>query len=331
MSASQKPSVLLLVDSDEDAAIYRAALESSFEVSRIAIDAAAPVMIQRTHPSVVLMDFAATDAEGRESPSELAYQLRVHPNPKTYTAIVCVVESSILSLPTSEDASDRGVEVYCTRQQARAQPRALIKRALRVRATMQELTLLNRQHADVSERLKKLSLTDDLTGLYNMRFMTRQMQSEFQRAERYSKNLSLLVVNIDHFRQFQAATVPLDRSPLITQIGQDIGDAVRFEVDYAARSGTDEFVILLPETPLAGAIVVAERLRCKVAQTAASLADSAAPLTASVGIAHYCGPDPAVRSIAELFRLAEENVRKAKAAGCDQIFSAPRLLSPASF
>lgn len=302
MSASSKPLVLLLVSQDEIFARYRRALESSFQVERLQLAPDTIVTVQRRKPDVLVLDYQA----GNPSPLQLAYQLRVHPNPKTYTAIVCVGEGP-------EEAA-QGVEVFCSREQAHIQLRALVKNALRIRATLQELSDINRQQRDVSERLRRLSLTDDLTGLYNMRFMSRQIETEWLRAERYEKHLSLLEIDVDHFKEWGNADDPLQISLLLTQIGQEIGDGVRFEIDYAARSGLHTFFVLLPETPRPGAEVVAERLRMRLARLNIQSPSLPRPLTVSIGLAHYDGSlkGSEVRRSSDLIRQVAASLQQAQ-------------------
>lgn len=309
-SAGTKPSVLILATSDADFATYSLALAASFKVLRLELNADTLVTIQRSHADVVVLDYD----DPVLSPLQLAYQLRVHPNPKTYAALVLVDHTRVT---VREPDASFGVEVFCSKAEAQHQLRALVKNALRIRTTLQEMSLLNRQHGGVGERLKKLSLTDDQTGLYNMLFMTRLLHSEFQRAERYQKHLSLLLVEVDHFRSLSQTSDPLEAEQLITRIGQEIGDGLRFEVDYAARSGFESFLLLLPETKGEGSYIVAERLRARISRVPTGSIPG--PLTLSIGLAHYDGSAPHLRRSADLLHSAESGLQRAKDEGRNRV------------
>jgi len=114
--------------------------------------------------------------------------------------------------------------------------------------------------------LERLSITDDLTGLYNHRHFYQRLNEEVARARRYELPLSLLIIDIDDFKQYN------DR------FGHRAGDAVlhgvatllkaqtRQQIDLVARYGGEEFAIILPSTPIEGATLVGERLRQSVAE-----------------------------------------------------------------
>lgn len=114
------------------------------------------------------------------------------------------------------------------------------------------------------EELEKLSRTDALTGLPNRRNLVETLDREVRRARRAQRPFTLLMIDVDHFKQYNDTFGHLAGDEVLGGIAAILTECIR-TVDYAARYGGEEFTVLLPETPLAGALEVAERIRNRVA------------------------------------------------------------------
>ncbi|OHE58324.1 MAG: hypothetical protein A2Z47_02320 [Thermodesulfovibrio sp. RBG_19FT_COMBO_42_12] len=114
--------------------------------------------------------------------------------------------------------------------------------------------------------LKRLVITDDLTGLFNQRFFYIQLVKEIERAKRHDRPLSMLLIDIDIFKDFNDRYGHWEGDYVLKKIGEILLTNVR-EIDMAFRYGGEEFAVLLPETKHEDAIIVAERIRKTVAQT----------------------------------------------------------------
>lgn len=135
------------------------------------------------------------------------------------------------------------------------------------------------------ERVQKLTITDDLTSLYNFRYLRQYLGFEIKRSLRYEKNLSLLFIDIDNFKHVNDTHGHLVGSATLCEVGQLFNKQVR-DTDVIVRYGGDEFVIILPETTLEGARVIGERLRQRVENYVFSGGrDLQLKLTISIGIA----------------------------------------------
>jgi diguanylate cyclase (GGDEF)-like protein len=135
------------------------------------------------------------------------------------------------------------------------------------------------------ERVQKLTITDDLTSLYNFRYLRQYLGFEIKRSLRYEKNLSLLFIDIDNFKHVNDTHGHLVGSATLCEVGQLFNKQVR-DTDVIVRYGGDEFVIILPETTLEGAKVIGERLRQRVENYVFSGGrDLLLKLTISIGIA----------------------------------------------
>jgi len=159
------------------------------------------------------------------------------------------------------------------------------------------------------EKMQELVITDDLTKLFNTRYMTRTIESEVSRSNRYKSSVSLIFMDIDFFKNVNDNFGHLVGSKILVEMAQLLIRHLR-DVDIVARYGGDEFVIILPQTPPARAVKTAERIR-QVVENYTFLKKEGLnlKLTASFGVASY--PEHA-RSKEDLIRLADEAMYKVK-------------------
>jgi len=139
-----------------------------------------------------------------------------------------------------------------------------------------------------SEKLfKDLSITDDLTGLYNSRHFYGKLKEEINRLIRYKQPLSLLLIDIDDFKKINDKYGHLQGDKILKKAGSIIKDCLR-ETDSAYRYGGEEFTILLPGTGIEAAENVANRLRKGfVAQDLFSMTNEAIHMTVSIGACQF--------------------------------------------
>jgi len=129
--------------------------------------------------------------------------------------------------------------------------------------TLQDVTAQRRAESALKqseERYRQLSITDNLTGLFNSRHFYDELKSEIARTMRYGRPLSLMVVDVDNFKRLNDAYGHLEGDRVLGNLAEVIRNCLRAG-DSAYRLGGDEFVVLLPETELGRAELVAERLR----------------------------------------------------------------------
>jgi diguanylate cyclase (GGDEF)-like protein len=169
------------------------------------------------------------------------------------------------------------------------------------------------------ERAEALSVTDDLTRLYNSRFLHQVLRRETKRASRSGRPLSLLFVDLDGFKQVNDTYGHLAGSKALVEAAAIIRGCAR-ETDVVARFGGDEFSLVLPDTGSDGAVSVASRIRERLSSFHFLAADGlSVHLTASVGVATL--PDVAA-STEELLRAADMAMYRVKSVGKDGIFVA---------
>ncbi len=186
--------------------------------------------------------------------------------------------------------------------------------------------------------LRELVVKDPLTSLYNRRFFFYRLNSEIQRAKRYGRTLSLLILDVDDFKKFNDRHGHLAGDAALRVLSETLAQNIRrsdakpsYEVDIACRFGGEEFAVILPEAAsiqggaaaerlrasieTKGAVVVAERIRQEVSKAKFE----GAGLTVSIGVASY--PEHGVEPEG-LIRMADEALYKAKEKGKNMVIIA---------
>jgi two-component system cell cycle response regulator len=160
------------------------------------------------------------------------------------------------------------------------------------------------------EQVKNLALRDALTGLHNYRYFRETLLYEVERSRRYNMPLSLLFLDIDDFKQINDTLGHLHGDAIIRDVGALLKSGIRL-ADLLCRYGGDEFVLLMGQTPLSQAELLAERLRRLIAQSPLNQAGLGPGVTVSIGVA---GLTPGM-SMEDLIKAADGALYRAKAAG----------------
>ncbi len=160
-------------------------------------------------------------------------------------------------------------------------------------------------------RYRELSLTDELTGLFNARHFFRQVQTEVERATRYNSPLSLCVLDIDNFKQYNDTYGHLNGDAVLSELGRTIRNLIR-DADSAYRYGGEEFIIILPESNSEEAARVAERIRLAFFEhTFFPAPGTGVHVSISLGVTSYVYGE----SVSDLVDRADQNMYAAKKSG----------------
>jgi two-component system cell cycle response regulator len=162
-------------------------------------------------------------------------------------------------------------------------------------------------------RLEALARTDPLTQLLNRRALLQQLATEVERTRRYNAPLSILMIDVDEFKDVNDTHGHLAGDQVLVEVALLLARTAR-SVDSVARYGGDEFVIAVPETGEAGAIAFAERLRDKIQAHAFDIGKGEPlKLTVSIGVADF--PEAKVETAEDLLDCADQALYRAKAGG----------------
>lgn len=231
-----------------------------------------------------------------------------------YPSTEAIILTGNATLDTAIEATNRGAFSYLQKPYEIEQLMLHIRRALekqqsemKILAQNMELQKLNEKLKTLYEEAKSSSLHDPLTGLSNRRLLEIQLEKNFESAKRYGHSLSIIMLDIDHFKQYNDTHGHIEGDRMLAQIAYILLKAVR-TADYVFRYGGEEFMIMLPETDLTNACEAAERLRKAV--------ESEAKVTISLGVSAY---DESLRSKDELINKADTALYQAKQKGRNRV------------
>jgi diguanylate cyclase (GGDEF)-like protein len=165
-----------------------------------------------------------------------------------------------------------------------------------------------RLHAEVIS----LSLTDALSGISNRRYFDLIMEKEVERSQRYRRDLSVILIDVDLFKRYNDDFGHQAGDEALKEVARCIDRGTRRDLDVVSRYGGDEFAVILPETNVEGARIVAERIRGEVAGSTASLR----PLSVSLGVGSHCGSLPSAKILLD---RADQALYRVKQSGGNRV------------
>jgi diguanylate cyclase (GGDEF)-like protein len=314
--------VLVVEDSPSQAERLAEVLAGEGFHVQIAGDAAGAIRCVRTAPpDLVLLDMILPDMNGLEV-------LRIIKSRSEDEFIPVILLSAKSDLDSRVTGLRMGADDFLAKPYAEAEVRARAGAMLRIKSLQDQLRAAKRE-------CEKLSVTDGLTALYNRRHFEERLREEFSRSQRYGAPLSLIMLDLDHFKAVNDAHGHPFGDRVLRETAELISTSIR-EHDICARYGGEEFAIVLPNTNLQGAAAVAERFltrmrektyRLRVGDAGREGGDAAATVrvTASVGVVSYPACD--APSVDRLVGLADEALYRAKAEGRNTIRLAQAIAS----
>ncbi|AZZ37964.1 diguanylate cyclase response regulator [Bdellovibrio sp. qaytius] len=190
---------------------------------------------------------------------------------------------------------------------------ARVRTQLRMRDMQEELLASN-------HKLQEMIEIDDLTGLFNTRSLYSKLEFEIERAQRFERPVTVIMIDMDKFKSVNDGHDHLFGSFVISEVGKIIRQNTR-TVDIPARYGGDEFLIVLSEIPLSGVEFFCEKLRNRVEQHTFSSGPDSIKLTLSIGFATYDGDPTQMITGKELVRRADSALYEAKHQGRNRVIS----------
>ncbi|MAK72386.1 MAG: hypothetical protein CMF19_10150, partial [Idiomarinaceae bacterium] len=180
-----------------------------------------------------------------------------------------------------------------------------------------ELQIALRELQDVNAELEKRNYEDSLTGLYNRRYFSQQIEKEYRRAYRSKRPLSLLMVDIDHFKKVNDTHGHFIGDQILKGMADRLKDSAKRPGDIVCRYGGEEFAVILADCSQAQAEAFADRLVTQVRSQPFETDSGARHITISVGVAELNSQSG--QSTEHLFKAADEALYRAKREGRDQV------------
>src|SRR5579871_76684 len=301
---SSKPSrILVIEDRAESAAWFRTVLKAPHEITAVETCEESLIRVRGGDYDLVIVSLGVRGFDGLR----LCSQLRSLPEGRNVPILVVVSDGDKRKL---NQALEMGVNDYLTRP---IDPNEL---TARVRTQLRKKHYADRLRHNVQLSLE-MAITDQLTGLHNRRYMARHLDNLIASSKRTGKPLSFVIMDIDFFKSVNDS------------YGHDVGDEVLKEfasrvssnvrgIDLACRYGGEEFVVVMPDTDVAAAYSVAERLRQEVEVTPIAISRDPGKLkvTVSIGIAKADGADDTPEAL--LYR-ADQALYRAKRTGRNRV------------
>jgi len=172
------------------------------------------------------------------------------------------------------------------------------------------------KHIQRLSSIKNIAIYDTLTNLYNRRYFEERFEVETQKAFFSDTPLSLVMVDIDHFKKINDTLGHTEGDKVLKEISNLLKNSVR-KKDTVARYGGEEFILILPDAGLEESLMIAERIRRLVENTTFEIAQAQIHLTVSLGIANF--PSHRVRSKEDLIKMADQALYEAKRGGRNRV------------
>jgi two-component system, cell cycle response regulator len=170
---------------------------------------------------------------------------------------------------------------------------------------------------------RRMSVTDPLTGAKNRRYLMKYLPRAIEHAVRCNYSIALVSFDVDHFKRINDDFGHDTGDQVLQELVRRSSTVIRLEMDWIARTGGEEFVIMLPRTDLTGAVALADRLRSAITAQPVYTTSGRLEVTVSVGVTALDGaPELGATSAAEMLRAADQCVYASKSLGRDRISAA---------
>jgi two-component system, cell cycle response regulator len=302
--------ILVVDDNPDNVEIIDARLSSrGFMVETATNGEEALARVQENPPHLILLDVMMPVMDGYEVSRRIK-------GSDTLPFIPIILVTARDSTQDKVEGLDAGADDYLTKPINFPELEARVRSMLRIKALQDELDDKNRELEAANRKLRKLSITDGLTGLFNHRHMHEQLHEEFERSRRSEDPIAVLMMDLDRFKQVNDTYGHPTGDVILYETARILRDSAR-EIDMIGRYGGEEFMAILPGTDESEAARFAERVRQRVADHVYRDESTEVQMTTSAGVASY--PGASVDAPDDLIKFADQALYQAKESGRNRI------------
>jgi two-component system cell cycle response regulator len=312
-SAERLERILVVDDHPDNVEIITARLSSrGFHVETATNGQEALQRVQENPPHLILLDVMMPLMDGYEVSRRIK-------NDEALPYIPIILVTARDSTQDKVEGLDAGADDYLTKPVNFPELEARVRSMLRIKRLQDELDQKNRELEVANKRLRKLSITDGLTELFNHRHIHELLHEEFERTRRSGEPLAVAMLDLDRFKQVNDTHGHPTGDVILYETARILRETAR-EIDMVGRYGGEEFIAILPGTDEDAATQFAERVREAVRSHVYRDEATEVRMTLSGGVASY--PGGGIEHPDVLIKRADEALYEAKESGRNRIVRA---------
>ncbi|HDZ11665.1 MAG TPA: diguanylate cyclase, partial [Bacteroidetes bacterium] len=261
-------------------------------------------------PDLILLDVMMPKRNGFEV-------CRILKNNQDTRFIPVIMVTALKDVEDKINGIEAGADDFISKPFNKTELMARVRSLLRIKFLHDELENRMEQLDEARKRFQQLAITDGLTELFNYRYFRSQLEHEVARAKRYNLDLSLVMVDIDFFKNYNDTNGHPAGDIVLKKIARAVQENIR-KIDIPCRYGGEEFILILPDTGKQAAVVVAEKMR-KLVEQMPFKNQEAQPnkrLTISMGVATFSEDGETAE---ELIQQVDKNLYAAKQSGRNRV------------
>jgi two-component system, cell cycle response regulator len=309
-----KKNMILLIDSDikQTEALCNRLETVGFSVLTANDEETAYKLLDISSPDLIVLDLFLNGDKGQDILTRIKAGGKSSNIPVIILSADTEVNSKVYGLLS-------GVNDYIVKPVHFPELLTRVNTQIRLVNMQKELEEKNKSLLENNLILKKLSITDGLSGLYNRTYIMKRALEEMSQAQRYKRPISFILADIDYFKKINDTYGHHAGDIVLKQVSKAIKEAVR-DVDLVSRYGGEEFLIICPNTDVQGAYLLSERIRSTVQKSISHYKEMSISVTISLGIRSSLPKSSAKATVEvnKLLRDADVALYKAKAYGRNQ-------------
>jgi two-component system cell cycle response regulator len=310
--------ILIVDDHEDNVEVIRARLEArGYQIESAADGEEALARVRRSPPDLILLDVMMPRIDGME----VARRIKAD---DSLPFIPIIMQTALDTVQHKVEGLGAGADDYVTKPINFAELEARVKSMLRIKLLQDELTRANENLARANEELRRVAVTDALTGLHNRRNVEELLHEMFEHSIRLHEPLACAMFDLDHFKSVNDTYGHQAGDAVLQQCAGILKTSAR-EIDKVGRYGGEEFIILLPGTVLDAAVTFAERTRQQVESHTFTFEGGSLRRTISCGVAAF--PHPRIEHREALVKAADDALYVAKELGRNRVvrFDSPEF------